>query len=383
MATPHAVLPHALDQFQPARPPVPGPVGWLRSGLLLGVTAALTFTVLPGTAAADPATVTDASQAAQLVADSERELEVVTEELNEAKVNLEQQHAAVASAEQAALDAQAQLDALDGQVRQLARSAYTSQGFNRLDVLLTSGSVEELVHQLGTLDAIAGHTSKQLLEVAEADEAAERARAEADEAENKAQRAVDEIAAQQDDLEGKIADYQRQYDALDAAQQAEVARAHGAESAAAVPAAPAAPAAAAPAPAARAAAPAAAPAGAVAPSGAAQVAVDTALAQVGDAYVWGAGGPNAFDCSGLTQYAYSAAGVSLPHSSRIQSTMGTPVSVGDLQPGDLLFYYSPTSHVAMYIGNGQMVHASTSSKPVMVVAFNSMSGFTHARRIAG
>ena len=361
MATPHAVLPHALEQSQPARPSVPGHVGWLRSGLLLGVTAALTFTVLPGTAAADPATVTDAAQAAQLVADSERELEVVTEQLNEAKVQLEQQHAAVAGAEQAAADAQAQLDALDGQVRQLARTAYTSEGFNRLDVLLTSGSAEELVHQLGTLDAIAGHTNQQLLEVAEADEAAERAQAEADEAEAAAQRAVDEIAAQQEDLEGKIADYQRQYDALSVPQQAEVARAHGGEPVAVAPV----------------------PSGVVAPSGAAQVAVDTALAQVGDAYVWGAGGPNAFDCSGLTQYAYSAAGVSLPHSSRSQSTMGTPVSVGDLQPGDLLFYYSPTSHVAMYIGNGQMVHASTSSKPVMVASFGSMSGFTHARRIAG
>ncbi len=363
MATPHAVLPHALEQSRPARPSVPGHVGWLRSGLLLGVTAALTFTVLPGTAAADPATTaTDPAQAAQLVADSEHELEVVTEQLNEAKVQLEQQHAAVATAQQAAADAQAQLDALDGQVRQLARSAYTSQGFNRLDVLLTSGSVEELVHQLGTLDAIAGHTNQQLLEVAEADEA-----------EAEAQRAVDEIAAQQEDLEGRIADFQRQYDALSAAQQEEVARAHGGEPVAVAPAPRGA------------VAPSgvAAPSGAVAPSGAAQVAVDTALAQVGDAYVWGAGGPDAFDCSGLTQYAYSAAGVSLPHSSRSQSTMGTPVSVGDLQPGDLLFYYSPTSHVAMYIGNGQMVHASTSSKPVMVVNFNSMSGFTHARRIAG
>ncbi len=358
MATPHAVLPHALEQSHLAPPSVRGHVGWLRSGLLLGVTAALTFTVLPGTAAADPTTATDATQAAQLVADAEHELEVVTEQLNEAKVQLEQQQAAVAGAEQAAADAQAQLDSLDGQVRQLARSAYTSEGFNRLDVLLTSGSAEELVHQLGTLDAIAGHTNAQLLEVAEADEAAERAQAEADEAVAEAQRAVDEIAAQQEDLEGKIADYQRQYDALSAPQQAQVARAHGGES---VPV----------------------PSGVVAPSGAAQVAVDTALAQVGDPYVWGAGGPNSFDCSGLTQYAYSAAGVSLPHSSRSQASMGTPVPVGDLQPGDLLFYYSPTSHVAMYVGNGKMVHASTAGKPVQVVSFDSMSGFTHARRIAG
>jgi cell wall-associated NlpC family hydrolase len=365
VATPHAVLPHALEQSHPPRPSVSGHVGWLRSGLLLGVTAALTFTVLPGTAAADPTHATDAAQAAQLVADASHELEVVTEQLNEAKVQLEQQQAAAASADQAAAEAQAQLDSLDGQVRQLARSAYTSEGFSRLDVLLTSGSADELMHQLGTLDAIAGHTAQQLAEVADAANAAERAQADADEAEAEAKRTVDEIAAQQTELEGQIADYQRQFDALSAPQQEAVAQAHGGGEAQAVLSN------------------AVAPSGVVAPSGAAQIAVETALAQVGDAYVFGAGGPDAFDCSGLTQYAYSAAGVSLPHSSKSQSQMGTPVSVGDLQPGDLLFYYSPTSHVAMYIGNGQMVHASTSSKPVMVVNFNSMSGFTHARRIAG
>ncbi|TFV65218.1 UNVERIFIED_ORG: NlpC/P60 family protein [Bacillus sp. AZ43] len=361
MATPHAVLPHALEQSAtagPSAPTGPGHVGWLRSGLLLGVTAALTFTVLPGTATADPAAVTDPAQAAQVVADAERELVGVTEQLNEAKVQLEKQQAAAAEAEQAAADAQAQLDALDGQVRQLARSAYTGEGFNRLDVMLTSDSAEDFVHQLGTLDAIAGHTNAQLAEIAEVADEAERAQDDAAEAAAEAQRSVDEIAAQQAELEDRIADYQRRYDALTAPQQAQVARATGGEQVAA-------------------------PSGVIAPSAAAQVAVDTALAQVGDAYVWGAGGPDAFDCSGLTQYAYSAAGVSLPHSSRSQSTMGKPVSVGELQPGDLLFYYSPTSHVAMYIGNGQMVHASTSSKPVMVVNFDSMSGFTHARRIAG
>jgi cell wall-associated NlpC family hydrolase len=124
------------------------------------------------------------------------------------------------------------------------------------------------------------------------------------------------------------------------------------------------------------------PTGAPAPTAAAQRAVDTALAQVGDPYVWGAGGPDAFDCSGLTQYAYAAAGISLPHSSRMQSQMGSPVSRAELQPGDLIFYYSPVSHVAMYIGNGQMVHASTYGKPVQVVSVDSMSGYNSARRIA-
>jgi hypothetical protein len=200
VATPHAVLPHALEPSATARPSADtrsGHAGWLRSGLLLGVTAALTFTVLPGTATAEPGDVTDPAQITRLVADAEHELEVVTEQLNEAKVQLERQQAAAASAHQAAADAQAQLDALDGQVRQLARSAYTSEGFSRLDVMLTSDSADEFVHQLGTLDAIAGHTNQQVALVGDAAEAAEQAQAEADEAQAEAQAARDSAVAKE------------------------------------------------------------------------------------------------------------------------------------------------------------------------------------------
>ncbi|MGY1730304.1 C40 family peptidase [Geodermatophilus sp. SYSU D01045] len=119
-----------------------------------------------------------------------------------------------------------------------------------------------------------------------------------------------------------------------------------------------------------------------APNGAAQTAVDTALAQVGDRYVYGATGPDSFDCSGLTSYSYQAAGVSIPRTSKAQSTFGTPVAKADLQPGDLVFFYSPVSHVGMYIGNGQMVHASTAGKPVAVVDLDSMPEFAGARRVA-
>lgn len=115
-------------------------------------------------------------------------------------------------------------------------------------------------------------------------------------------------------------------------------------------------------------------------SGNAAVAVETALAQVGDAYVYGAAGPDAFDCSGLTMYAWRAAGVSLSHSSSVQSTQGTPVSLDALMPGDLIFYYSPVSHVGMYIGNGQIVHAANPSRPVEVVSMNLMP-ISWARRV--
>ena len=125
----------------------------------------------------------------------------------------------------------------------------------------------------------------------------------------------------------------------------------------------------------------AAPAAVSAPSSAAQVAVDTALAQVGDRYAWGATGPDAFDCSGLTTFAYRAAGVELPRTSRGQSTAGSYVSRANLQPGDLIFFYQPIGHVAMYIGNGQMVHSSTFGKPVSVVPVDSMWGYNTARRV--
>ena len=107
-------------------------------------------------------------------------------------------------------------------------------------------------------------------------------------------------------------------------------------------------------------------------SGRAGAAVKYAMAQVGDAYVWGAAGPSAFDCSGLTMMAWGSAGVGLPHSSRAQYSSGPHVSEGDLQPGDLVFYYSPISHVGMYIGNGMIVHAANPGEGVRVSPLHSM-----------
>jgi cell wall-associated NlpC family hydrolase len=111
---------------------------------------------------------------------------------------------------------------------------------------------------------------------------------------------------------------------------------------------------------------------AVAASGNAGAAVGYAMAQVGDAYVYGASGPSAFDCSGLTSMAWAAAGVSLPHSSSAQYSSGPHVSASDLQPGDLVFYYSPISHVGMYIGNGMIVHAANPGSGVTTAPLNSM-----------
>jgi cell wall-associated NlpC family hydrolase len=103
-----------------------------------------------------------------------------------------------------------------------------------------------------------------------------------------------------------------------------------------------------------------------APTAAAQIAVDAALSKLGSPYVWGATGPGSFDCSGLLLWAYQKAGITLPRNSAAQAQYGTPVPRAQLQPGDLVAYYSPVSHIGMYLGDGKMVHAPTSGDVVKI-----------------
>ncbi|RKF27617.1 peptidoglycan endopeptidase [Micromonospora globbae] len=107
-------------------------------------------------------------------------------------------------------------------------------------------------------------------------------------------------------------------------------------------------------------------------SSAANIAIKTACKQVGDPYVWGATGPDAFDCSGLTQYAYKAAGISLTHFTGAQWNEGRAIPRSEARPGDLVFFFSDLHHVGLYLGNDQMVHAPRAGKPVQVASINNM-----------
>ncbi|MEO3775782.1 NlpC/P60 family protein [Micromonospora sp. B11E3] len=100
------------------------------------------------------------------------------------------------------------------------------------------------------------------------------------------------------------------------------------------------------------------------PGGGAGIAVKFACAQIGKPYVWGAAGPNAFDCSGLMMAAWARAGVSLPHNAARQRAVTARVSRADLRPGDLVFYYADLHHVGMYVGGGWVVHASQAGVPI-------------------
>jgi len=113
-------------------------------------------------------------------------------------------------------------------------------------------------------------------------------------------------------------------------------------------------------------------------SGNARVALQAAYNELGKPYSWGAEGPGAYDCSGLTMYAWGKAGVELPHSSRMQFSSGRKVSRASLQPGDLVFAGTPIHHVGMYVGNGNMIHAPQAGDVVRVAPL--MSNFVGAVR---
>jgi peptidoglycan DL-endopeptidase CwlO len=358
-------------------------VGVLGVGLGLGAAPAPALAEEPTTSA----------QAAELVAARGHELEVVTEQFNEAREALGAQQAAADAAAAQLAAAQSAVDTARSQVVGIARSAYTGESMGSLQALMTSETADEFVNRVSLLQGVAGYQGELLGQAVTATEAANTAQAAATEAAAEAQRQYDAVAAQQAELESQIADYQADYarlsaderraalEAAAAAHAAEETRASrdeeredtasssgssssgssssGSSSAAAEePAAAAAPA-----------------------SGVAGTVVATAMAQRGKPYVWAAAGPGSFDCSGLTQYAFRAAGISLPHSSKMQSQMGTAVSRANLQPGDLVFFYSPVSHVGIYIGNNQMVHAPTSGDVVKVASIDVMGGYAGARRI--
>jgi cell wall-associated NlpC family hydrolase len=233
---------------------------------------------------------------------------------------------------------------------------------------MTSESADDFVDRVATLQLVAGHQGEIVGQAATAHAAAATAHAVAAKAATDAQAQFDAVAAQQADMESEIAKFQAVYDRLSDQEQAAVA-ASGHEERASRAERTAEPVATGP---------------VVASSEAAQIAVDTALAQRGKPYLWAAAGPGSFDCSGLVQYAYAAAGVQVPHSSRMQAGMGQPVSRDQLQPGDLVAFYSPISHIGIYIGNDQMVHAPSSGDVVKVSPIDRMGGSPVAlTRIAG
>jgi cell wall-associated NlpC family hydrolase len=334
----------------------------------LGIGLATLPATLPAGAAPAP---TSSGDAATLMAARAHDLEKVTEAFNAARDQLAAEEATARTAAATAQQARATQATAQQQVRGIARSAYTGQN-GALKALLTSKDAQDFIGQVSTLQSIAGHQAAVLDQAVAAGRTAEQASAQAAKAVTAARATYQAVARQQADLQAQVNTYQADFDrlsaqekqaALAAAETADARASRDVRSAAADTSA---------------AVPVATP---PAPGQAAAVAMKVALEQRGKAYVWAAAGPSSFDCSGLMQYAYAAAGINLPHSALMQSRMGTPVSRSALQPGDLVFFYSPVSHVAMYIGNGNIVQAPTAGDVVKISSLASMPGYVGARRV--
>ena len=321
---------------------------------LLAVAAGV---LAPSPAGATPGTVAEASE---LVRKAAQELTVVDEQLHEAELIVAEQRKAAAAAAKQAAAARKAMAVYEPQLRAIAKTGYTGKTQSRMAAFLTSESADELVQQITTLDLIAARTNVVVSDAAKAQRAAKQAQAAADEATATAEAGAQQLREQKAEVEKRAAAYQADFERLSTAEQARVTTAVAGRSLSA-PSVDELP---------------------VAPGSAAAVAIAAALAEVGDAYAAGGTGPSAYDCSGLTSTAYAAAGVSLPHSSRAQSTLGRQVSRNELQPGDLVFYYTPISHVALYIGNGMIVHARTYGKPVAVTSVD-QSGYRFGVRLSG
>ena len=342
-----------------------------RAALVLA--GAIGLALAPAPAGAEEPTT--AADAAALVAARGHELEVLTEEFNEARETLAGQQAAAQAAAAAVTEAQEAVTAAQESLVGVARTAFTGDTMGSFQALMTSDSADEFVNRVTLLQAVAGHQGELLEAAVVAGETAAQAQAEADRAATEAQTQYDAVARQQADLQTQIAGYQADYTRLSAEERRAAleaaAAAHGAgENGRASRTERDQPAAASSAP--------------VAVSGGSlRAVVDRALAQRGKPYVWAASGPGSFDCSGLVQYAFQAAGMSLPHSSRMQSQMGTPVSRAEARAGDLVAFYSPVSHIGIYLGNGQMVHAPTSGDVVKIASVDNMGVTPKFNRIAG
>lgn len=358
----------------------PGRRLW-RTGVVLAATLSL-LGVAPTASFADPeptiAEVTDVVDALYL------EAIAATETYNEARVKADEARAGLETLESNLDKLRAELDAAENQAGAIAAAQYRSGGFGPTVQMLLSEDTTDFLARVSQLEQVAEHQAQTVVTLHAAQQKfAEQERVIARETERLESISAD-LEAAKAETEAKHKAAQELLAVLTEEERRRVAEEQAAREAAAAVAA-----------AARAEAPPAdsggnessesrpAPPPPPPPgggSGRAAVAVDFAMAQIGDSYSYGAAGPNSWDCSGLTMQAWGAAGVSLPHSSRLQSGMGTAVSSSQLQPGDLVFYYSPISHVAMYIGNGQVVHASRPGKPVGVAPVFSMP-LTTARRV--
>ncbi|RKT06423.1 cell wall-associated NlpC family hydrolase [Streptomyces sp. 3211.6] len=334
--------------------------GTVRTAATLALAGAATATAFEGTSHAEPQ-----QTPAQVKAEVDRlyeEAEAATENYNGAKAKADEAERALAGLQDEAARKEDRLGAARSALATVAAGQYRSGGLGPALQLALASDPQDYLERASLLTRAGDRTATEVASVRRGLDEVGRLRAQADGSlqEVRARRA--ELARQKALVEGRLATAQRLLARLGAQERAAYEARHGIG-----PAAPAA------GPAAAAAAPAGAH-GSPAPADGSRAARAVAFAYgaIGRPYVWGATGPGSFDCSGLTQAAWRAAGVSLPRTTYTQINAGRRVSRDQLAPGDLVFYYSGVTHVGLYVGGGQIIHAPRPGSTVRLAPVDSM-----------
>ncbi|WP_307791033.1 C40 family peptidase [Streptomyces actuosus] len=223
----------------------------------------------------------------------------------------------------------------------LAGAQYRSGGLDPSVALLFSGDPDEYLDQAAVLDRITTRQARELAELQKAMRELAQERSEGARALRDLEHSRRAVARHKKTVEHKLAEARRLLNALAPDERAAYDRASRSGRTDLL-----------------------VPTGAVAASGRAAAAVAAARSALGKPYVWGASGPSGFDCSGLVQWSYARAGVALPRTSQAQRHAGRHVPLSQARPGDIVVYRSDSSHVGMYVGNGQVIHAPYPGAPV-------------------
>ena len=337
--------------------PVPPPPGQPAVPAQAGAPQAPVVAPPPTTA---PTTAADAQTQLDQV---QRDAEALTEqwhaardEVDARKQEVSRMEAAVGPAQALAAAARADEEAYRKQVDVVTMATFESGNLDQLDAMLAARSPQDFLDQMSALETISSEYRTVLTTLITKTGEADRAQTDAATAVARAQAAVAEAAqAEQQlgdrkrDADARIATAEHLLRALSPDQRRER---NG-------------PTVSAP---------------AISGTGIGVSALRAAASQLGKPYRWGAEGPGSYDCSGLTSWAFGRAGVTLPRSSSQQALVGTPVSWNEMQPGDLVFYYRPVSHVGIYAGDGKFINAPESGDVVRYQNV-SRSAFSGARRL--
>jgi cell wall-associated NlpC family hydrolase len=291
----------------------------------------------------------------------DRELGLMVEQYNQARLRLQEVQARLADVRAQAQRAQATADRAISSLNANAARAYRGVG-SQIAELFDSASLADFSDRLEFIGSMAQADSDLAVEAEAAQQEARWTAAELKATAEERQGIVDALAAKQDQIESRVAEARDLYEELDRKyHEALTAQAAAQESATSssvgvspIPPPPA-------------------------PNANVAAVLQAAYSMIGTPYQYGGSSPETgFDCSGFTMWAWSHAGVYLPHSSAAQYASLPQVAQSDLQPGDLVFFYSPISHVGMYVGGGSMIHSPTTGSVVSVVPiyWDSFAGAT-------